>query len=73
MTMSQLPDAAYWRARADEALTQASQMANLEARRILLALAENFEQLEQLATSAALRRGRSEARGDEPRVARGGG
>jgi hypothetical protein len=71
MTTLQLHDAEHWRARADEALTQASQMTNLEARRILLALAENFEQLEQLATSAAPRRGRSEARGDETGMARG--
>jgi hypothetical protein len=57
-------------ARADEALTQASQMAHLEAKRILLALAENFEQLEQLATSA-LRRGSGavQPRGGQARAA----
>jgi hypothetical protein len=68
---AQLHNAEYWRARADEALTQASQMPNLEAKRILLALAENFEQLEQLATSAVPRRGCSVARGDETGMARG--
>jgi len=38
-------DAAYWRDRAEEARTQADQMGSLDARKTLLEIAENYDQL----------------------------
>ena len=39
----------YWRARAEEARTQADQMTDLTARRTLLDIAENYDQLAEQA------------------------
>jgi hypothetical protein len=57
MTALQFHDVEYWRARADEALAQARQMSDVEAKRSLLAIAENYEQLAEQAAG----RGTTEA------------
>jgi hypothetical protein len=44
-----LHDAAYWRARAREAIAQAEQMSDPEARHQLLEIAATYEQLSKLA------------------------
>jgi hypothetical protein len=55
---SKLGDPAYWRARAEEARTQASEMKDPRARQTLLDIAENYDQLaeqqERLAHSAPM-------------------
>jgi hypothetical protein len=45
MTTARILDADYWQKRAEEALAQASQMRDLAAKRTLLSIAENYEQL----------------------------
>ena len=45
-------DADYWRGRAEEALAQASQMRDLAAKRALLSIAENYEQLAERAKAS---------------------
>ena len=47
--------AEYWRERAEEARAQASQMRDPRARRMLLDIAENYEQVAQ--QSEAIRKG----------------
>jgi hypothetical protein len=42
-------DPKYWRARAKEARTQADQMPDAKARRALLGIAENYDQLAERA------------------------
>jgi hypothetical protein len=42
---SRLLDPAYWRARAEEARTQASEMRDPDAQRMLLGIADNYDQL----------------------------
>ena len=49
MTALQFRDVGYWRARADEALAEARQTSDVEAKRALLAIAENYEQLAEQA------------------------
>jgi hypothetical protein len=49
MDTTQLHDAEYWRSRVDEALNQAKQIGDVRAKRALLAIAENYEQLAEQA------------------------
>jgi hypothetical protein len=42
---SRLMDPEYWRSRAEEARAQAVQMTDARARKTLLAIAENYEQI----------------------------
>ena len=46
----------YWLARAEEARTQADQMSDERARRVLLGIAKNYEQLAEQAEAYANRR-----------------
>jgi hypothetical protein len=57
MIALQFRDVGYWRARADEALAEARQTSDVEAKRALLAIAENYEQLAE----QAARRGNTDA------------
>ncbi len=49
MATSQLMDTEYWLARAEEARAQASAMRDPNARRTLLEIAENYQQLAEQA------------------------
>jgi hypothetical protein len=49
MPTSQLMDTEYWLGRAEEARAQASEMRDPDARRTLLEIAENYQQLAEQA------------------------
>ena len=49
MPISRLMDTEYWVARAEEARAQASEMRDPDARRTLLEIAENYQQLAEQA------------------------